>query len=408
MIEKTLPFSKEQLESIAEKYGTPVWVTSEAVLKQRMQQMDKAFPVQKKIFYAIKANSNPHVVQVLKNNAVGGIDAVSKNEVRLALELGFSPEDIIFTGSNPSSDELRYIHEKGVLINAGSLSEVQRFGEMFPGENIAIRINPGQGKGMFEGLITGGEKSKFGIEHGQFTEAKRVLEKYNLSLVGIHAHVGSGFYTPEEFMSSVQVVLSEAESFPNLQFVDFGGGFGIPYRPEESHIDLNTFGEKVQEELKKFALKNGKEIEMRIEPGRFLVCESTVLLGRATTRKNQSTRNFIGIDTGMHHLIRPAMYGAYHHISNVSRPGEEKEVIDVVGNVCESSDIFRREVEIEQVREGDLLAIHDAGAYGSVMSSNYNLHGFAPEVLVRENGQIVLTRTRQTYEQVMDGFTPLS
>ncbi|MEI7511348.1 MAG: diaminopimelate decarboxylase [Candidatus Peregrinibacteria bacterium] len=404
MTPKLLPFPQEQLEEIAQTYGTPVFVTSEKILRERARQMKSAFPMKKKILYAIKANSNPHIVKILQDEGIDGIDTVSIFEVQLALDIGFSAENIVFTGANPSDEELRFVHEKGVLVNAGSLSELERFGKMFPGGNIAVRINPGVGAGLFAGNVTGGEKSKFGIPALQFEEAKEILKKYDLQLVGIHAHVGSGFYSPEEFVQSAELVLSEAKNFQDLEFVDFGGGFGIPYTEEKEHLDLQEFGRQIAEKLQQFSQENGREIEMRIEPGRFLPCESTLLLASVTTIKNTPTRTFVGLNTGMHHLIRPAMYGAYHHILNVSHPEAEKITADIVGNVCESSDFFARDREIATPQENDLLAILDAGAYGTAMSSNYNLQPLAAEVLVRENGEIQLIKKRQTYEQMVENF----
>lgn len=403
MAEKIVPFSSSVLEQIAVAYGTPVWVTSEKILKERAMQMKNAFPQNKKILYAMKANSNPHIIKILHQAGIDGVDTVSTFEVRLALDCGIAPENIVFTGSNPSDEQMQWVHQQGVLINAGSLSELERFGKLFPNGRIAVRINPGVGAGLFAGNITGGELSKFGIPFYQFEDAKKIMQQYGLRLVGIHSHVGSGFYSPDEFITAAKMVLSESACFSDLEFVDFGGGFGIPYLPEKNHLDLMEFGERITQELESFTLQNGRSIEMRIEPGRFLPCESTILLSRVTTRKDQKNRIFIGLDTGMHHLIRPAMYGAYHHITNVSSSGPI-ETVDIVGNVCESSDIFRREVLLSTAHEGDLIAIHDAGAYGSTMSSNYNMQPMAAEVLVKENGEIVCIKKRQTYDQLIENF----
>ena len=396
--------TKAQAERIAAEYGTPVFVTDAGMLRARAKSMLAAFDWPKtKILYAIKANSNPALVRELKAAGIHGIDAVSVHEVRLARDLGFVPDDIVFTGSNPSTDEIRTVTEQGVLLNAGSLSEVKRFGELFPGQKIALRINPGVGAGHHAKTTTGGETSKFGIVRADFAAAKELLQKYGLALAGIHSHVGSGFSTPDEFLASVRLVLEEAADFPELEFVDFGGGFAVPYRPEQNAIDLEGFGAATKALLESFSEQNGKQIEMRIEPGRYLVAESTALLTRVTTVKPSAGRLFVGTDTGMHHLIRPAMYDAYHHVVNVSDPNGEVVKADVVGNVCESSDFFGRDLEVTEPREGDLLAILTAGAYGSVMSSNYNLQPMAAEVLL-DDGAIRLTRRRQSYEQMLEDF----
>ncbi len=396
--------TQAQAAQIADQFGTPTFITEAATLRRQVRNMMHAFDWPKtKILYAIKANSNPAIVDVLRDAGLQGIDTVSIHEVRLALELGFAPENIVFTGSNPSNEELKYVNEQGILINAGSLSEIRRYGEMHLGGKIAIRINPGVGAGLYKKITTGGERSKFGIVNEDFDEAKTLLAEYGLTLSGIHSHIGSGFYTPDEFLSSVEVVLAEAVNFPELDFVDFGGGFGVSYRPDKNPLDLVAFSEKTKQLLRDFSAQNGKEIEMRIEPGRYLVAESTALLTQVTTVKLSAGRLFVGTDTGMHHLIRPAMYDAYHHVVNLTNPDGENVKADVVGNICESSDFFGRDLELAEPREGDLLAILTAGAYGNVMSSNYNLQPMAAEVMI-DGGDIRLTRKRQSYEQIMENF----
>lgn len=396
--------SRALAEKIAAEFGMPAFVIDAATLRQKAQAMLAAFDWPKtKILYAIKANFNPAIVKVLKVAGIHGIDTVSINEVRLALQLGFAPENIVFTGAHPSDDDMRFVTEQNVIVNAGSLSEIKRFGKMFPGKAIAIRINPGVGDALFASNVTGGEKSAFGIIHSNFAAAKELLKKYNLRLAGIHSHIGSGFYSTDKFIESVKIVLAEAAEFPELQFVDFGGGFCVPYKPEEPAIDLAEFGRQVKNLLKDFSEKNGRQIEMRLEPGRFLVAESTALLTTVTTRKQGAKQLFIGTDTGMNHLIRPAMYGSYHHIVNISNPEGEKEVVSITGNICESADFFAKDREIAAPREGDLLAILTAGAYGNTMSSNYNLQPLAAEVMV-DKDEIKLTRKRQSYEQMMENF----
>jgi diaminopimelate decarboxylase len=391
-------------EQIVHQYGTPVFVTNKEYLETRARQILEAFAwKKKKILYAIKANFNPKVVQTLLKSGIHGIDAVSVYEVELALSLGVSPQNITFTGSNPSNEQLQFVVNHGVLVNAGSLSEIERMGKMFSGNDIAIRINPGVGAGLFAKNITGGKESKFGILREDFSQAKELLKKYSLRLVGIHAHVGSGFYNTTEFLQSAKILLHEAEEFPDLDFVDFGGGFVVPYRPQETAVNLAEFGQGIQKLLEDFSLKNGRDIEMRIQPGRFLVAESTCLLARVTTVKQSGGKTFIGLDTGMNHLVRPAMYDSYHHIVNVSNMGGEKIVADVVGNICESGDFFAKNRAMSETKEGDLLAILTAGAYGSSMSSNYNLFPFAVEVIV-DGEEIVLTRKRQSLENILDSF----
>jgi len=396
--------SLELAKNITQKYGTPVFATSANILENRAQQMLSAFPwKRKKILYAIKANPNPTIVKTLKESGIHGIDTVSPHEVQLALELGFKPENIVFTGSNPSDDDIRFVTEKDVLINAGSLSEISRFGKMFPGKEIAVRLNPNIGAGEHKKIITGLHDSKFGVLPEDFELVKKLLQKYNLHLTGVHSHIGSGFYDANTFIESAKLVLKTAEEFSNLDFVDFGGGFGIHYHPQKEPIDLLEFGQKTQKLLENFSEKNGREIEMRLEPGKFLVGESTCLLTKVTTVKQNGPRLFAGTNTGFNHLVRSIMYDGYHHIVNLSNSNEKEVNAEIVGNICETGDIFGHDRKIKKPREGDILAIMTTGAYGSSMSSNYNLRPFAAEVMVN-NSDVQLTRKRQTYKQMMENF----
>jgi diaminopimelate decarboxylase len=240
--------SRKIAENIALHYGTPAFITSAEILQDHLQQMLSAFPwKKKKILYAIKANPNPVIVKTLKDSGIHGVDTVCPHEVQLALDTGFLPEQIVFTGSNPSDEEIHFVTKKKVLINAGSLSEIERFGKMFPGKQIAVRLNPDVGAGEHEKIITGVHDSKFGVLPEDFPEVRRLMEKYDLRLSGIHSHIGSGFYDADTFADSVQCVLDVATEFPNLDFVDFGGGFGIHYHPEKKPIDLPEFGKKTKD-----------------------------------------------------------------------------------------------------------------------------------------------------------------
>ena len=396
--------SLEQARKIADEYGTPVFVTDARTIRGKAAALLDAFSgLNAKIFYAIKANYNPHIIKVIKESGVYGIDAVSPNEVRLALELGYGKDRIIFTPSNPSDEEILEVGKLGVLQNLGSLSELRRFGKLFSGADVSVRICPEVGAGESAKVTTGQSESKFGVSMDDFGAVEDIRQEYNLRVAGLHSHIGSGFYEPEVFKKSVEAVCSVAERFSNLDFLDFGGGFGVRYRPDEEEINLKDFADAIRELMAEFEKKNGKSVEIRIEPGKFLVSQSTVLLAKITTVKEKNGVKFAGLDSGFYHLIRPAMYGAYHHVVNVSNPNGKKEFAQIVGNVCETCDIFNKGIEIAEPREGDILAILAAGGYGSSMSSNYNLRGTAPEILIDGDG-IVLTKKRQTYEQIMDCF----
>ena len=394
----------DQAQKIIKQYGSPVYATDPNYIHQKAKRFLKAFSrFNTKIFYAIKANYNPHIVKKIKEAGIYGIDAVSPNEIRLALELGYEPEQIIYTPSNPSDGEIQYTGDKGILQNLGSLSELERFGQRFPGQKVSIRICPEVGEGESEKVTTGQTESKFGIPLNDLEAVKAITSKYDLKLIGIHSHIGSGFYGAYAFKTSVEAVCEVAKQFDSIEFLDFGGGFGVPYHPDKPEIDLDQFAEAIESSIQTYNQNTGREVEIRLEPGKFLVGRSTVLLTTVTTLKEKGGVTFLGLDSGFHNLIRPAMYDAYHHVVNLSKLDAPKKLVQVVGNVCETCDIFNKGIEMGDPKECDILAILVAGGYGSAMSSNYNIRETIAEVMV-EGDDITLTKKKQTYEQVMENY----
>ena len=252
-------------------------------------------------------------------------------------------------------------------------------------------------------MQTGGSESKFGIVGSKLDAVHEITKKHKITISGLHMHLGSGFYDSDAFDSAVELLAHAARRFPDVRSIDVGGGFGVRYRVNDHPLDLPSFAKASIKHLKELEKDMGREIVLRVEPGKFLVSESTVLLVRATMLKEKGPTHFAGVDAGFNTLLRPAMYGAYHEIINVSNPNDESERYEVVGNVCETGDIFNRDISMPNVREGDLLAILTAGGYGSAMSSNYNLRPFAAEVLV-DGDETTLTRKRQTYDDIMQQF----
>lgn len=396
--------TKEQAELVAQRFGTPTFVTDHGALVEQVRKMRDAFGNEAKVFYAIKANYNPHVVKVLKDAGIHGIDAVSLGEIRLALELGFPPDRIIYTPSNPSTEELRAAEEFGVMQNLGSLSELKRYATLFPDSAVSVRICPEVGAGEFEQVTTGNVESKFGISLSEVDAAKALADAAGVRITGVHCHIGSGFYESSAFTKAIDAVCAVAEKFPDAMFVDLGGGFGVSYRPEQAGVDVAGLARAAHEALADFKGKTGRSLELYLEPGKYLVSGSTVLLSSITTIKEKGGKTFVGIDTGFNHLVRPAMYGAYHHIVNVSKTDGAMRPCVVAGNLCETGDILNRDIELADPEEGNLLAILVAGGYGSSMSSNYNMRELAAEVLIT-NGEPKLTRKRQEYEDMLSLFT---
>jgi len=394
----------DQISPILDRFGSPIFITDASVIRNRVSKFLKDFGNKNiKIFYAIKSNFNPHVVKIIKDAGIYGIDAVSPNEIRLALDLGYRPEQIIFTPSNPTTEEIKWVVKHGVLQNLGSLSELKRFSVVSPKSPVSIRICPEVGGGEFEKINTGGLDTKFGITMNDVDEVKNICAEFDLTLMGVHSHIGSGFYKPESFISSVSAVCNVARQFETIEFVDFGGGFGVRYDPEKPAVDFSQFARGIQPIIETYNSDTGKNLELRIEPGKALVSESTVLATKVTTIKNKGKNTFVGIDSGFANYIRPAMYGAYQHFINISNPNGPKQRVKIAGNICETCDVFNTDIEINEAREGDILVMLVAGGYGSAMSSNYNCRPTLPEVMIDEEN-VTLTKKGQTYDQIIQNF----
>lgn len=394
---------RELFAEIASKFGTPVYVYDLDCIFSRLRALQEGISYEpKRILFAVKANSNSAILKRMrlffgKNYGKHlGVDAVSIGEVVLAQVADIDKGHILFTGNNMTDEEMRQAQEEGVMVNIDSLTRLRRFGAAYPGSRICIRINPDVGAGHHDHCITGGPKSKFGIWHTQLEDARKIAKICNLKIVGLHQHIGSQILDPEKFLFAMEVMLDKAEHFEGLEFIDFGGGFGVPYRPEEKPLDIKTLGEKMKERFQKFCRAYGKDLTLIIEPGRYLVAESGILLVQVTTvKKNPDGRIFVGVNSGFNHLVRPAMYGSYHEILNITNPDAEPVKADIVGNLCESGDKFAEDRLIAIPCEYDLLVIRNAGAYGFSMASNYNLRPLPPEVLLADGRMPELITKRQ-------------
>jgi diaminopimelate decarboxylase len=335
---------------------------------------------------------------------------MSPGEIFLELKAGFKPEEILFICNNVSDDEFSFAIKAGVLVSVDSLSQLARFGKLNKGGKVAIRVNPGVGAGHHEKVITGGKNTKFGIDPAYTNELKAILKQYELQLAGINQHIGSLFMSPETYIQAASFLLEYAENFPEIEFLDFGGGFGIPYHKEtgEKPLNLKELGKQLQKVVTDWVGKNGKKITIKIEPGRFTVAECGILLGKVHTIKQNSGRKYVGTDVGFNVLVRPIMYDAYHEIEiygNQNNIISEKEPVTIVGNICETGDIIAKDRILPVCTEGDILGILDAGAYGMVMSSNYNCRLRPAEVLIDKNGQDRLIRKREELRDLLTQFS---
>jgi diaminopimelate decarboxylase len=391
---------------LADSYKTPLYVIDENRIRDNYNRLFEAFSTYYpdfKMFYACKANTNLAVMKILEKEG-SGIDAVSPGEIYTSLLAGFEPSRILYTGNNVTDEELKFAVKSGVRINLDSISQLKRLAKIpeANGMEISFRVNPMVGAGHHDHCITGGPLSKFGVMEEEAVQAYEMALDFGFKPVGIHTHIGSGILDPEPFMLAVKTLMDIAgkvhkDAGINFEFIDFGGGIGIPYTPEESKLDIQNFAEKItqlyREKLDEYGLGNPT---MCIEPGRYLVGDASVLLTRVNTIK-QSYRKFAGVDAGFNTLLRPTMYGSYHHIVSASKPhAEPTQNLDIAGDVCESGDLFARDRPMPDIEEGDVLAILNAGAYAFSMSSQYNSRPKPAEVLVN-NGETDIIRERETF-----------
>lgn len=388
---------------IADKFGTPVYVTDESALRENFRRISKAFSrhMSTHIHYACKANTNLAILRILKQEG-SYIDAVSIGEVETCLRAGFSPDKIMFTGVCVSTKELEAVVSKGVLINIDSFSEMKRLAGIKSGIPISIRVNPDVGAGHHDHVVTGSRKSKFGIPLADILKAYSEALDLGLIPVGLHAHIGAGVQEIDPFVKVTDVLVSIAKELEEklkieLEFVDIGGGIGIPYRPDEKPMDVDLLAQEVTSRI-----KAGCSVEtVAIEPGRYIVADTTVLLTKVVDIKETPEKNFACVDAGFNILIRPSFYGSYHHVAVANKFDASGEVIyDIVGPICESGDFLARDRLLPKLDEGDVIAVYDAGAYGYSMSSQYNSRPRCREVLVY-NGTANIIREMETIDDIL-------
>jgi len=392
----------KKLLECSKEYNTPLYVYDGDLIKKRYHDLKRYIPWKKlKIYYAMKANYNVAILRLLKEEGAY-IDAVSPGDIEMALAARFAPERIMFTANRITDEEMDYVKHTGVLFNIGSLSRLEKFGEKYPGSEICIRFNPMVIAGENEKVRTGGESSKFGIFLKDKTKVLEISNRYKLKIVGVHEHTGSGIPETVQMMQGMKNILNilNKVEFPDLKFVDFGGGFKVPYLPDETMTDYSKFGKEVIEIFSEFCKRYGKELEMYFEPGKFLVAESGHLIVKITDIKHNPHKLFAGTDSGFPQLIRPMFYQAYHHIENLSNPKGKLIKYDVIGNICESGDCFATDRELPEIREGDILDIQNAGAYCYSMGGVYNLRPMPAEVLI-VNGKEKLIRKRLTHKELV-------
>lgn len=387
--------------SFAKEFSTPLYAYDLGVVRTQAQKLLNSITWHnRRILYAVKANYNPDVIRTLRELGLC-LDTVSPAEVYLALASGFAPDEILFTANNCSDADLREIRALGVLCNVDSISALRRYAGLFPGSEICFRINPEVVAGSHKSVQTAGVHVKFGILPEDLPEVLSIARQGKLSIVGIHEHTGSGIVDPADYLKGAQKLLEllKPEDFPSLRFVDFGGGLGVPYRPDSEELPVEELGKRLSALFKEFCEGFGRELSLWMEPGKFLAAQCGTLLVEVTTLRDNRGKLIAGVDSGFSHLIRPVLYGAYHRIDNLSNPSGTPRTYDVVGNICETGDYFAEDRAIPEIREGDILAIRTAGAYGASMASLYNLRPLPGEVSF-ENGKVVRHIPRRTNRDI--------
>ena len=414
----TLHINGVSTDDIAVRFGTPVYIYDASVIRRQIERVRRAFAdLPFRPFYAMKANSNDAILRMIHDGGFG-CDAVSPGEIFLARHAGFEPHDIWFTCSNVSDEDLRAIESTEIVINVNSMSEVDRVLALGLPNDIALRMNPDVGAGHHHDVVTAGEGVKFGIDSAEIEQARIVIEDSGRKVVGLHAHIGSGIDSLDPLVASARRLVEAAPRFPNLQWINFGGGISVPYRPGDTDFPIDDYGRALARGAGRYLRQ--RNLKAILEPGRYVVAESGTLLARVTAKRVSGGQTWIGCDTGFNHLVRPSKYGAYHHIVNASRgseaslratfdPSKMTEEVIVAGNLCESGDVFTRTAlgapetrPIDATHVGDLIAFCDAGAYGFSMASHYNARLLPPEVIV-DDDRVRLVRARQTVQDLLRG-----
>ncbi len=409
-----LHFANLNTIDLAEKFGTPIYIINEQLIRKRYRELKKfldSIYKRNKIYFAVKSNSNLSVLKILISEG-SNFDCSSTGEIFTCLKSGIPPDRIIYTGNMFTNYDFEYSVDNEILINLDSYSQLTRLVSIYEKKKkekdiISFRFNPEFGAGHHPHTITAGREIKFGILEPQLIKAYSKAIELGFKRFGIHQHIGSGIIDAIDFEKPSEKFLSAIEKIVEslgiqFEFIDFGGGFGIPYHPKEDPMDLNKFNEIVLTKFIDLIEKGDLGTPfLFFEPGRYISAESSIILTQINTIKDNGFKKFAGIDAGFNTLIRPTMYGSYHHIITCNENVKEKILkYDIVGPICESGDVFGKEREFTELNERDYLAILDAGAYGFTMSSSYNSRPRPSEILVNE-GNIFKIRTKETYEDLL-------
>lgn len=391
--------NSETLLQLAHKYGTPLYVYDTKKIESQYNRMVDAFSSVSnlKINYAVKALSNLSILSFLKQLG-SGLDTVSIQEVALGLEAGFKPQQIIYTPNGVSLEEIEKVAHMGVVINIDNLSILEHFGARNPNIPVCVRINPHIMAGGNSKISVGHIDSKFGISIHQLPHIKTIVKNTGLKINGIHMHTGSDILDIDVFLNAAEILLNVAKAFKEIEFIDFGSGFKVPYKKDDIQTNIEELGEKLGNRFNDFCKEYGKDLTLKFEPGKYLVSEAGYFLAKVNVIKQTTSNVFAGVDSGFNHFVRPMMYDSYHHISNLSKPEGKKRFYTVVGYICET-DTFGVNRQITEINEEDILCFQNAGAYCFSMASNYNSR-YKPAEVLWHNNQDFLIRKRETMDDI--------
>ncbi len=398
--------TNQDLLKVVKTYGSPVYVYNAEKIASQYKRLTDAFKQVKqlRINYAVKALNNIAILQTMKELGAG-LDTVSIQEVQLGLAAGVLAENIIFTPNGVSLKEIEDVAAMGVQINIDNLSILEQFGTKHPQTPVCIRINPHVMAGGNTNISVGHIDSKFGISIHQIPHILRIVENTGMNINGIHMHTGSDILDIEVFLYASEILFDTALHFDNLEFIDFGSGFKVPYKEGDIETDIEELGEKLSARFNAFAKAYQKPLTLAFEPGKFLVSEAGQFLASVNAVKQTTSTVFAQVDSGFNHLIRPMLYGSQHDIRNISNPEGKERFYSVVGYICET-DTFANNRRISEINEGDILAFKNAGAYCFTMASNYNSRLRPAEVLLKD-GEFHLIRKRETFEDLIHNQIPL-
>ncbi|NHF57855.1 diaminopimelate decarboxylase [Flavobacteriaceae bacterium TP-CH-4] len=388
------------LLDIAKTYGDPIYVYDSEKIISQFHRLTNAFSGVKhlKLNYAAKALSNISILKLM-NSLGSGLDTVSIQEVQLGLLAGFKPESIIFTPNGVSLEEIEEASKLGVRINIDNLSILEQFGSKHPDIPVCIRINPHVMAGGNSNISVGHIDSKFGISIHQIPHLLRIVELTKMNINGIHMHTGSDILDIDVFLYASEILFETAKNFKNLDFIDFGSGFKVPYKKGDIETNVEELGKKLSNRFNEFCKEYGKELTLAFEPGKFLVSEAGYFLTKVNVVKQTTSTVFASVDSGFNHLIRPMLYGASHQIINISNPKGRERYYSVVGYICET-DTFASNRRINEITEGDILCFKNAGAYCFTMASNYNSR-FRPAEVLWYDGKAILIRERENFDDLI-------